>query len=148
MAQNVPLNNENTIELYLNANERLRHHHDALWKEEVHYTWLIYIIIGGIILTLTKGIERPWNGVIAIVLALVGIFVCIIAFHVVSRERQFFIVALNNCKKYAELLGIKEYEGLNTPTPGVPIITWFKVTLLVPIIIFVTLIVVSALAMC
>jgi len=142
------LNNENVIELYLNASQRLRHHHDALWKEETHYTWLIYILVAGTILALTCDVVKPWNAIIAIILSIVGIFACIIAFHVISRERHFFEQASDSCRRYANELGITQTEGFFVHTPGIRVITWFRVTLLLPIIIFMVLIFAGAFMIC
>jgi hypothetical protein len=143
-----PLSNENVIELYSSACQRLRHHHDAIWKEETHYTWLVYILIAGTILALTCNVEKPWNGIIAIILSLTGIFACIIGFNVISRERQFFEQASDSCKRYTNELGITETEGVYEKTSGISIFNWFRTTILIPVIIFVLLIFAGAFGIC
>jgi hypothetical protein len=142
------LTKENIIELYINANNRMRHIHNALWKEEQHYTWLLYSLIAGVILTLTADFQKPWGGVIAIILSLIGMFVSLIGFLVLSRERCFFNQAITSCKAYAEKLGIVEDEGFYSKIPGISITNWFQTTLVVPIIIFIVLLFTAAFSMC
>jgi hypothetical protein len=59
------------------ANQRVRNHHDALWKEETHYTWLVYILAAGVIsIFFISGVCWPLKAVIDITLSIVGICAC------------------------------------------------------------------------
>ncbi len=60
--------------------------HQALWEEEKHYTWWIYIIFGGIVAIFASSLVLPWKSLSVVLLALCGISVCNIARMVVIRE--------------------------------------------------------------
>lgn len=146
--QGNPLEEDNAIRLFTNANQRLRHIHDALWKEETHYTWLVYILIAGVVWILGSDIDEIWGGILAISLSLVGIFVCLIGYYVLIRERYFFEQAMESWKKYANELGIAELELIRDRLPGPNITDCFKATLIVPIFVFVALIIAAAFSFC
>lgn len=144
----VSLSSNDVVTLYVNANNRLRHIHDALWKEEQHYTWLLYILIAGVVLALTTGLQKPWGSILAIILSLVGMFVCLIGFMVLSREREFFKQAKASCEEYAGKLGIVQMERYAEPMPGIKIIDWFRTTIVAPVFVFVVLIIIAAFHVC
>ena len=80
------------------TSQRVQHHHDALWEEEKHYSWWIYIIFAGLIylylrlpaFTLLEPCQR------ALLMGLgsaFGVFISIMGYHVVRRESEFFYKA-------------------------------------------------------
>ena len=61
---------------------RIQHHHDALWEEEKHYTWWIYVLIGFIILVVTSEfISIKTKELIIIGISLIGIFISCSAYR-------------------------------------------------------------------
>ena len=83
-SQNGQSENQELIKLFEIANQRLRHIHDALWKEEAHYTWLIYILVAGAILALNVN-DLP---IVAIVLSAIGIGICWVGFFVLKEKEN------------------------------------------------------------
>ena len=73
---------------------RIQHHHDALWEEEKHYTWWIYVLIGFIILVVTSEfISIKTKELIIIGISLIGIFISCSAYRVVRKEGEYFFEA-------------------------------------------------------
>lgn len=137
-----PLQNTDVVNLYINANNRLRHVHDALWKEEAHYTWLLYIIAGGALWSLTIDLDDCWGDIISIVLSIIGIVFSVIAFLVIARETKLLDESKVICKKYRKQLGIQGIEkSIDIKRPRIT--TWFKVTMLIPIAIYLAIILAS-----
>jgi hypothetical protein len=108
--------NSELIHLLDIANQRLRHHHDALWKEETHYTWLSYILAGGLIYLLVISRQISLDLLIAIgfflaavTLSIIGIFVCIIGFKVIRLEGTYFHTAIEIRNRLHRALKLHEY---------------------------------------
>jgi hypothetical protein len=109
MKENIPSAESNTKILLKSldlAEQRRRHHHDALWKEEVHYTWLSYIIAGSLIFLFSTFIGRnidsaTFIGVmcIAIIFSFFGIILCSIGFKVIRLESIYYGCACRACDK-------------------------------------------------
>ena len=137
-SENDRFENQDLIRLFEVANQRLRHIHDALWKEETHYTWLIYILVAGAILALR---DLP---IVAIVLSVIGIVICDVGFFVVRRESKFFKRAKQSVDNYVARLNISDLEPPQEGEPGTSIQDYFRITLLIPIAVFIVLIVLSA----
>jgi hypothetical protein len=82
---------ENSELIYLVdiANQRIRHHHDALWKEETHFTWLVYTCLAGVIYIFT-GVTLSLEGkaIVIGVLGVLGILLCIAGYSVVRKEGE------------------------------------------------------------
>ncbi len=89
------MDKQELIKLLDIANQRLRHNHDALWKEETHYTWLLYILVAGVIFIIASS-ELCWTlkAIISVPLSVIGICVCLIGYKVVRKEGQYFHEAI------------------------------------------------------
>jgi hypothetical protein len=73
------------------ANQRVRLHHNALWKEETHYTWLVYILVAGAIyIFFVVRLYWPLKAAIDIFLSMIGIIVCLLGCSVVRKEGRYF----------------------------------------------------------
>ena len=174
------MDKQELIKLLEIANQRIRHHHDALWKEETHYTWLVYILAAGVIF-IAAGSGFSWilKPVIIAILGIIGIVICWLGYLVVRKEGQFFHVALQirNRLNYAvglsqsvkiepdfnerlipdEDIEIKSWEKINCEAnkplkcllkgifkpSSMGIRDWFQITLLLPILLFITMIIIS-----
>jgi hypothetical protein len=91
------------------ANQRVRHHHDALWKEETHYTWLLYILAAGVIfIFFINGVCWPLKAIISVPLSIIGICVCIIGYKVVRKEGEDFHEALQICNRLHYAIGLNQ----------------------------------------
>ncbi len=89
------MDKQELIKLLDFANQRVRHHHDALWKEETHYTWLVYILAAGVIyIFFISGVCWPLKAGIAVLLSMIGICVCLVGYSVVRKEGRYFHEAL------------------------------------------------------
>jgi hypothetical protein len=65
--------------------QRVQHHHDALWEEEKHYSWWIYIIFAGLIYLYLN------HHVLLMVLgSAFGLVISIMGYYVVRREGEFY----------------------------------------------------------
>jgi hypothetical protein len=89
------MDKQELIKLLDIANQRLRHHHDALWKEETHYTWLLYILVAGVIfIFFINGVCWTLKALIIFFLGIIGISICLIGYSVVRKEGQYFHEAI------------------------------------------------------
>ena len=116
MSMEPKFENSELIHLLDIANQRLRHHHDALWKEETHYTWLSYILAGGLIYLLVISRQISLDLLIAIgfflaavTLSFIGIFVCIIGFKVIRLEGIYFHTAIEIRNRLHLALNLDKY---------------------------------------
>jgi len=92
----------------------MKHHHDALWKEETHYTWISYILAGGLIYVLIGSqASNVLKSAIAIALSVIGILLCVIAFRVVRLEGQYFHRALQIRNRLNRALQLHNYRLKN-----------------------------------
>jgi len=99
------------------ANQRLRHHHDTLWKEETHYTWLSYILAGGLIYLLVVSTQTKLNllttigfFLAAVTLSIIGIFICIMGFKVIRLEGMYFHTAIEIRNRLHRALKLDKYH--------------------------------------
>jgi len=129
------LDKQDFIKLLDIANQRVRHHHDALWKEETHYTWLAYILAAGVIF-IVFGSDFCWalKAIISIPLGMIGVCICIIGFRVIRKEGEDFHEALQVCRRLNCAIGlnqrIKTESGFNEmliPGEHIKIKSWRKV---------------------
>lgn len=105
-------NNQKLSKLLELASQRLRHHHDALWEEEKHYTWWVYVILGVVIFIYVNQFSVVGYKILLIVIvSLFGIFISWMGYTVVRREGEFFYEAFQVYKHTAVAL------GLNQPVP-------------------------------
>ncbi|MCX6011172.1 MAG: hypothetical protein NT134_02785 [Chloroflexi bacterium] len=101
MPEEPKFENSELIHLLDIVNQRLRHLHDSLWKEETHYTWLSYILVGGLIYLLVISRQTSLDLLTAIgffllafFLSIIGIFICIMGFNVIRLEGKYFHTAI------------------------------------------------------
>jgi hypothetical protein len=101
------MDKQELIKLLDLANQRVRHHHDALWKEETHYTWLVYILAAGVIyIFFISGVCWPLKAVIDVPLSIIGICVCLIGYSVVRKEGRYFHEALQIRNRLNRAVGL------------------------------------------
>jgi len=91
------------------AAQRVRHHHDALWEEEKHYSWWIYIIFAALIFVYAHRPFVAWQNV-AILTAgsAFGVFICLIGYKVVRRESKYFHEAIQIRDRIIIALGLDQ----------------------------------------
>jgi hypothetical protein len=65
-------------------------HHDALWEEEKHFTWLATLLLSFQGLLFSS--EKPFPGRLAllVIASLLGILLSIVALEVIRKEGQYF----------------------------------------------------------
>lgn len=73
------------------TSQRVRHHHNALWEEEKHYSWWVYIIFAGLILVYTNQ-HLCWWHQLAIIIggSLLGLYLSYSGYRIIRREGIFF----------------------------------------------------------
>jgi len=84
---------ENWLKYLEIVSQRVRHHHDALWEEEKHYSWWIYPILAGTVWVLASEQlgSRPYLQTMIIAGAsLLGIYLSWAGFMTIRREYRFF----------------------------------------------------------
>jgi len=108
--------NSELIHLLDIVNQRLRHLHDSLWKEETHYTWLSYILVGGLIylLVISRQISLDLLTAIGFLLATItlssiGILICIMGYKVIRLEGTYFHTAIEIRNRLHLALKLNEY---------------------------------------
>ena len=112
------MDKQELIKLLEIANQRLRHVHDALWKEETHYTWLVYILAAGVVFVVVSSEAcGTVKTIIASVLSLIGILVCLFAYSAVRKEGRFFHTALQIRNRLNFALDLNNFT-LNKPYEG------------------------------
>jgi len=85
-------------------------HHNSLWEEEKHFTWLISIILSAQIIFYTNNLLVNRDKIFfTLVSSLIGIFLCITAYRVLRREGLYFHTALSRF--------VKEYNSVNQNSP-------------------------------
>jgi hypothetical protein len=77
---------EERMEYLKVCREEIERFHRALWEEEKHYTWWIYILFGGILAVSLSSLPIFWKALFVVFLALGGIYFCNVARMVVARE--------------------------------------------------------------
>ncbi|HZF09013.1 MAG TPA: hypothetical protein VFE33_09510 [Thermoanaerobaculia bacterium] len=70
------------------------YHHRALWEEEKHFTWLVSIALGALVLLFTAKIGRPEKLLLIGAVALAGALSALIGFRVLRLESVNFQLAL------------------------------------------------------
>ena len=82
---------------------KIRHyHHNAIWEEQKHFTWLISIILSGQLVVFTS--DTSGKVVLVFVGSVVGILLAITAFRVQRREGVYF--------RNANAIFVEEYNAL------------------------------------
>jgi hypothetical protein len=98
----------------LNLAMKLRdYHHNAIWEEQKHFTWLISIILSGQLIALS-GARLDQSAKLALILtaSVVGVLLSVTAFRVQRREGEFF--------RNANARFIAEYNALYPEAPMAP----------------------------
>ena len=102
------------------VSKRVRHHHDALWEEEKHYSWWLYPILAGLVYVIIKDNISPWiEFVIVIGGGIIGLYLSIAAIKVIRRESLFFWRALQTSRNLVAALKINEVK-LENGNPILP----------------------------
>jgi len=75
--------------------QRIQHHHDALWEEEKHYSWWIYIIFAGLIYLYLRlpgfTFLKPYQQALLMGLgSAFGFFISIMGFRAIRLESKYF----------------------------------------------------------
>lgn len=103
----VDIKKEDLMKLLDLTSQRLRHHHDALWQEEKHYTWWIYIVAGAIIfIYLNKSLPLLQKTVLVACGSFLGIFVSWIGYNVVCREGRYLNKSVRLQNRIISALGL------------------------------------------
>ena len=77
------------------AHNRMINHHKALWEEEKHYTWWIYIIFAATLFIFIKvPVADPLKAILIGFSAIFGAIMSFVAFRVVRKEGQCYTEAL------------------------------------------------------
>lgn len=90
--------------------QRVRHHHDALWEEEKHYSWWVYIIFAGLIYLYTSDIHACYKLVLIVVASLFGVYLSVAALIVIYKEGEYFHEARQLYARTAIALGLNESQ--------------------------------------
>ncbi|MBN1862110.1 MAG: hypothetical protein JW790_00485 [Dehalococcoidales bacterium] len=140
---------ENWLKYLEIISQRVRHHHDALWEEEKHYSWWIYPILAGTVWVLaSKQLQSNpcLQAMIVIGACSIGIYLSWAAFMTIRREHKLFTNWLNLQSAIEKEL--KERKAIPNDTvkdiPGIGITTIFKANFVVTGIAFVVIIAISA----
>jgi len=93
--------------------QRVQHHHDALWEEEKHYSWWIYIIFGGLIYLYLRlpsftALEPYQQALLMSLGSVLGVFISIMGYHAVRREGEMFHKARKIRKRILAALEIEQ----------------------------------------
>ncbi|MFC1912603.1 hypothetical protein ACFLX7_00150 [Chloroflexota bacterium] len=91
------------------VSQTAKHHHDAIWEEEKHYSWWVYIILAGLIYIYVNvdGNYIPKNTLITIG-GLFGIYLSLAAIKVIRREGDFLYQTLEKCNWARDALGLNQ----------------------------------------
>lgn len=104
------------------VSERMRHHHNALWEEEKHYSWWVYIILAGLIYLLISGhFDPPVRFTILVVGSLFGVYLSHTAYKVIRKESEYFADARLLSVIAALAVGLNRYK-VRRPEGFIPLI--------------------------
>src|SRR4051794_19186726 len=79
------------IELLKIAQTIRDYHHRALWEEERHFTWLLWILITGMAgVFLVSNLDKPTKAAVVLGFASLGATFSLLAYRVVRREGVYF----------------------------------------------------------
>jgi hypothetical protein len=90
------------------------YHHNAIWEEQKHFTWLISIILSAQLLVLTSDKFRASGKVLVVVGSVVGILLAMTGFRVQRREGSYFRNANANFVEEHNAL----YPHMQLPLPS------------------------------
>ena len=99
--------NETSRLLLRISSERIQQHRNALWEEEKHYTWWIYVIFGALIYIYSNQSLAAQDRVVLLIGASgFGFFISLLGYGVVRREGNQFYSARK--KYYYVMARLKE----------------------------------------
>lgn len=76
------------------ALENRKFHHNSIWEEQKHFTWLISILLSGVVLGLASDrINVTGKGALILVGSAVGLLLSLMAFRVQRREGVYYRIA-------------------------------------------------------
>ena len=75
---------------------RRNFHHNALWEEEKHFTWWVYILLSALALIYTSDLCDQAKLPIIAAGAILGIIICSIALAIMRRESIYFKDSLHH----------------------------------------------------
>lgn len=88
---------------------RIHNHHSALWEEEKHYSWWVYILFAGLIyLYSTTGWEKGTTRYMIIAVSIIGMIVSLAAIRVIWAEGKYLYEALQLYDRTAVALGFDQ----------------------------------------
>jgi hypothetical protein len=91
------------------------YHHNAIWEEQKHFTWLISIILSAQLLVLTGvRLDNLPKALLISIASIVGILLSVTALRVQRREGEYFRNA--NARFVAEYNAV--YPSMPMPPPG------------------------------
>lgn len=111
------------------AFQRVERHHKALWEEEKHYSWWVYITLAGLIYIIASDMPLCVKIIVVFAGSILGLFVSIVGYKVVTRESKMYKQAMDILKKC-------EGEADEPTLEGISIRSWFRYTFVAFIILF------------
>jgi hypothetical protein len=88
--------------------QRVRHHHNAIWEEEKHYSWWVYTILAGLIWVYSNhGIAPLGRFTIILFGSCFGIWLCISGWRAIHLESKYFYEALELQRRTIKSLGLE-----------------------------------------
>lgn len=103
------------LEFLRTAQQRYESQHSVLWKVETHYTWLVYIVIGGLVFIWLNSTSLPDDLRLSILRygSILGLILSLVGYYVVRLEGEYL---WENRQIYARtLLKLPQIEILHPP---------------------------------
>lgn len=114
------------IKLFDVNERRVIDNHDSLWQEEKHYTWISYILAGGLIsifLIVLQNQNTICNlmstaaFIISLILSILGILTCSIGYKVIRREGEYYKISQEISRRILGELHNKKERDLSRLYP-------------------------------
>mgnify|MGYP006865022285 CR=1 FL=1 len=116
---NEPGKQDNLRALLEHAQQRMWHHHNALWEIEKHYTWWIAGLLSGLVLLYGNDKLCHAQRLILVSLgSLFGAFMARMAWIVARREGVFFMEAMRSTHNTLLALGLQDKVKLPSRPGG------------------------------
>lgn len=121
---------ERVLKFYEVTSGRVRNHHNALWEEEKHYSWWVYVLFVGVVsLYIFANLDNFPKLTLIIAGCCYGLYLSIAAVMIIRREGEQFHEALEMRNRAILALGLYkpipiQYSGRNivlTLTPEIEI---------------------------
>ena len=86
--------NQKLLKLLDIVSQRVRHQHSALWEEEKHYSWWVYVLFAGLIWVYTnEHLSVVQKHTIITLGGIFGMGLAFWAFQGIRRESEYFLKA-------------------------------------------------------